>query len=297
MNLSRNIFSIFTASLLFTVFASAQGNVKYYYDGLGRLIAKEVWIDGQKIIQSYTYLGDTNQILLAKKGNGSVITYIDGNYENEHLAQVENGVGKTYITDSQGSVLNGVPGGASKSFGLMGEVNGNVQINSNSDPVMYGWQGMPYNAESGMWNNRARQYDPITGRFVGQDPSGIDGGLNLYGSRLNNPLKYFDPTGNGPLLAGLCVLGAAGTLVAGGVVHYGEAIDRRLALESALEKIDIQLSDKDCPNPKELKKKKDALLTMYRIDLGLQTAEGALQIGLLGTIGTYCSLALIAPTP
>lgn len=187
-----------TGGVLLISSAKAADNVAYYYDPLGRLIAKKATVDGQTFTQSYLYLGTTNQILQAKKGDGTIITYLDGNDENEHLAQGENGVFKGYITDHQGSVLNGEPSGASHRFGLFGEVDANVPMSPTSDPVMYGWQGLPYNPESGTWNNQARQYDPSTGTFTSQDPIGVAGGLNLYGSRKNNPLINSDPDGLRP---------------------------------------------------------------------------------------------------
>lgn len=277
--------------------ALADTSEQIFYDAFGRPVAKRITVNGQTFTQSYLYLADTNQILQAKKGDGTIVTYLDGNNENEHLGQVENGVAKAYVTDHLGSVLNGDPAGPWHSFGLFGEVNANVQISPTSDPVMYGWQGLQYDAAMGQWNNRARMYHQNIGTFTSQDPSGIDGGLNLYGSRLNNPLKYLDPTGNGPILAGLCVLGATGTIVAGGVAHVGEAAERRLAYETEVSKIDEQLSSDSCPNPNELKQKKEALQRQYKIAVGLQATEGLLQAGLLGGIATYCALPLIAPTP
>ena len=42
---------------------------------------------------------------------------------------------------------------------------------------------------------RARAYDPGTGRFLQPDPSGIDGGLNLYSYASNDPINRVDLTG------------------------------------------------------------------------------------------------------
>lgn len=38
------------------------------------------------------------------------------------------------------------------------------------------------------------------GRWIGKDPIGIEGGLNLYGYSLNNPIAFFDNSGKNPLL-------------------------------------------------------------------------------------------------
>ena len=42
---------------------------------------------------------------------------------------------------------------------------------------------------------RDRYYDPETGRYVTSDPIGLGGGINTFGYAYQNPLVYFDPTG------------------------------------------------------------------------------------------------------
>ena len=42
---------------------------------------------------------------------------------------------------------------------------------------------------------RARYYDPQTGRFLREDPSGFTGGINLYAYTMNSPTGWSDPTG------------------------------------------------------------------------------------------------------
>jgi RHS repeat-associated protein len=93
-------------------------------------------------------------------------------------------------------VLNSEAAGSNHSFGLMGEVATPPTISASSNPVMYGWQGLNYMPESGDWDNGARRYRPGVGIFGSQDPSG---GLNLYTSRNNNPLRYVDLDGRDAL--------------------------------------------------------------------------------------------------
>jgi len=42
---------------------------------------------------------------------------------------------------------------------------------------------------------RARYYDPVRSRFVGEDPIGVVGGDNAYTYAKENPLAYTDPLG------------------------------------------------------------------------------------------------------
>lgn len=84
----------------------------------------------------------------------------------------------------------------SQQYGLFGEISNPPALSRTSDPVMYGWQGLSYDAATGNWDNRARQYDQNSGRFMSQDPLGLDGDeVNLYRSRKNNPLLYVDQDG------------------------------------------------------------------------------------------------------
>jgi uncharacterized protein RhaS with RHS repeats len=59
-------------------------------------------------------------------------------------------------------------------------------------------------------------YDPQTGRFMNQDPLGLKGGLNLYRYSRNNPLVYFDPSGQNALG---CTL--AGALIGVSIIYGG----------------------------------------------------------------------------
>jgi RHS repeat-associated protein len=77
----------------------------------------------------------------------------------------------------------------------------------------YLWQGREYSWKTGLYCFRARWYDPITGRWLSNDPIGINGGLNQYVFCANNPVNCGDPNGRNPvaLLAGL--VGAVGGAV------------------------------------------------------------------------------------
>jgi RHS repeat-associated protein len=56
-------------------------------------------------------------------------------------------------------------------------------------------QGQQLDAETGLFYNRYRYYDPAGGRYVTQDPIGLLGGANLYGYVGGDPLFYVDPHG------------------------------------------------------------------------------------------------------
>ncbi|MND75926.1 putative deoxyribonuclease RhsC [compost metagenome] len=60
------------------------------------------------------------------------------------------------------------------------------------------FQGQYFDSESGLNYNVFRYYDPELGRFIGQDPIGLQGGDNLY-RYSPNPIKWVDPLGLMPL--------------------------------------------------------------------------------------------------
>ncbi|WP_125317157.1 RHS element core protein [Escherichia albertii] len=56
----------------------------------------------------------------------------------------------------------------------------------------YRLSGQQYDEESGLYYNRNRYYDPLQGRYITQDPIGLEGGWNLYQYPLN-PTTKIDP--------------------------------------------------------------------------------------------------------
>lgn len=59
------------------------------------------------------------------------------------------------------------------------------------------FQGQYYDTEKGLYHNRFRYYEPGVGRFVTQDPIGLEGGVNLY-QYASNPVQWVDPLGLAP---------------------------------------------------------------------------------------------------
>ncbi|MFJ5539862.1 RHS repeat-associated core domain-containing protein [Vreelandella titanicae] len=67
-----------------------------------------------------------------------------------------------------------------------------------TQPIRF--QGQWHDEESGLYYNRHRYYDPQQGRYISQDPIGLQGGTNLYGY-VTNPTGAVDPLGLNPAAA------------------------------------------------------------------------------------------------
>jgi RHS repeat-associated protein len=95
---------------------------------------------------------------------------------------------------------------------LMGTAYGNPEF------ISYRYTGQEFDAELGLYNYRARFYDPRLGRFYATDPKGQFASPYLYAG--NNPIIYVDPDGQ---LAWWGWLGIALAVVAVGVVTIATA--------------------------------------------------------------------------
>ena len=78
-------------------------------------------------------------------------------------------------------------------------VYGEVAVEDANHPNPYMFAGVRYDIEIGLYYNRARYYNPFTGRFLQTDPVGYEGNINWYNYCSNNPLNLTDPLGLFPV--------------------------------------------------------------------------------------------------
>jgi len=168
----------------------------YEYDYQGRRVRKTVY-GSPNVITKYCYDGD--QVIAECNESGALLRkFIYGPGIDEPICMIAvNGETETvyyYHFDGLGSVVALSDPNAEiveqYSYGVFGEPDATSAIDN---PYMF--TGRSYDSETGLYYYRARYYDFANGRFLGPDPIGYKGGLNLYAYVRNNPLKYRDPFG------------------------------------------------------------------------------------------------------
>ncbi|TWT75097.1 putative deoxyribonuclease RhsB [Allorhodopirellula solitaria] len=81
------------------------------------------------------------------------------------------------------------------------DASGSTISSSHADAIdeLFGYTGRDWDADAGLQNNRARWYDPATGRWLSNDPIGFAAGdANLYRYVGNGPTTKTDPSGLQP---------------------------------------------------------------------------------------------------
>jgi RHS repeat-associated protein len=174
--LGRRVWTASAGVTNFFVYDGAQ--VVADVDAAGNMLRSYVWGPGiDNLLSMTTYGGTTSTYYAIKDHLGSVLALVDGT----------GAVAESYRYDAWGRVLE-----VRDAAGLLSFVGGQW-----SSPLgnRYLWQGREYSWPTGLYNFRARWCDPVTGRWLSNDPIGISGGLNQYVAFENNPVNFRDWSG------------------------------------------------------------------------------------------------------
>ena len=188
----------------------------YVYDGVDRRVTKTV---GSTVTN---FLNDGEDEIAEYGPTGTVLRrFVPGRAINDPIAY-DNCVGATapnctgtvavsfFATDHHGSVVamsessgNPATGGADGPFTY--DVYGVSPSNMGGVPFRY--VGMYYDAETGLYYDRARYYSPALGRFIQDDALLYKDDLDLYTYVGNDPTDRTDPSGKCPECIGALIGG------------------------------------------------------------------------------------------
>ncbi len=173
----------------------------YQYDSLGRRVAKQSGFNHEpERNEQKTFLWQGLRMLREETpGQSSLYVYEPGSYAP--LARVDQREGEKentlyyFHTDQIGTPLEmtDIEGqivwqATYKAWGALEK----LEVDEVEQSLRF--QGQYFDDETGLHYNTFRYYDPEVGRFITQDPIGLDGGANLY-QYASNAIKWIDPLG------------------------------------------------------------------------------------------------------
>ncbi|MDE2154809.1 MAG: RHS repeat protein [Xanthomonadaceae bacterium] len=201
--------------------AAAQRNgqtvATYTYNALGQRLGKEATLP-QHLTERYAY--DEAGRLIGEYG-----TLFSGKHPRKKPSKKDIAISRTYVwlgslpvavidntingsaTDSTVNYVTADPLGTPRavtdgtgaliwSWAYQGNPFGEQLPTSATGYVLnLRYPGQYFDAETGLMQNGARDYDSASGRFGQADPTGLNGGINPYVYGLNSPLSYIDPSG------------------------------------------------------------------------------------------------------
>jgi RHS repeat-associated protein len=166
------------------------GTVTFKYDPLGRRIYK------QSPSATSIFLYDGDNLTETTNAGGTEITANAQGLNIDELLAIKGSSGTDYYeADGLGSVtsLTAPAGTVAESYAY--DSFGNTMSSSGSLANSFRYTAREFDAETGLYYNRARYYDPSGGRFLSEDPVGFRGSVDFYAYVENDPVRHRDPSG------------------------------------------------------------------------------------------------------
>jgi len=123
-------------------------------------------------VSRYTETLNTDEPLSELRSDAATYYHQDGLGSVTTLSSAAGSLANTYVFDS---------------FGKLNSSTGSLV-----NPFRY--TAREFDQETGIYEYRARYYDPQTGRFISEDPVEFQGGADFYAYVANNPINYIDPS-------------------------------------------------------------------------------------------------------
>jgi RHS repeat-associated protein len=189
--------------------------VCFEYDALGRRTAKTyngtitrwVW-DGNTPLHEWNYpvkerpktiVDEFGEVIKDKtEPADAIISWIFDEGSLKPCAKLDGQNNHSIITDYLGTPVEMYDSGGGQRWNVEYDIYGKIRKqdvgHSNDCPFRY--QGQYEDAETGLYYNRFRYYNPDEGIYISQDPVRLKGGMNLY-SYVYNVNACIDPFGLG----------------------------------------------------------------------------------------------------
>jgi RHS repeat-associated protein len=158
------------------------------YDGLGRRKSKTIggtttgfWHDGADMLAELSGTTPTAIYIRSLGIDETFIRKLTGGDEFFQADALENSVTLTNAAGTAQTTYTYEPFGATTQSGT-----------SSSNTVQY--TGREHDLIN-LYYYRARYYSEISGRFIGEDPIGLSGGINRYAYAVLSPINFSDPFG------------------------------------------------------------------------------------------------------
>jgi RHS repeat-associated protein len=167
------------------------GTVNFKYDPFGRRIEKA----SPAGTTVYGYDGDN--VVQELDGSGLVIArYTQGTGVDEPLAMTQGLTTSYFHADGLGSITSLTNSAGNLAASYVYDSFGNLTASTGTITNPFQYTGREFDSETGLYYYRARYYDPMSGRFLSEDPLRfVDVGSNLYAYVGNSPTNLVDPSG------------------------------------------------------------------------------------------------------
>ncbi|WP_282561162.1 RHS repeat-associated core domain-containing protein [Motilimonas sp. E26] len=159
-----------------------QDTYLYYYSTAGQLLETQYYQGATQVwSKQIIWLGSLPLAQVTQNATGSEIVYLHADHLNtpRKATNEQQQVVWQWSSDAYGN-------GAAHE-----DVDGDQQLTQ----IDLRFPGQLFDAESGLYYNYYRYYDPKTGRYITSDPIGLNGGMNTFAYVDGNPVSYIDPYG------------------------------------------------------------------------------------------------------
>jgi RHS repeat-associated protein len=142
----------------------------------------------------YLYDGSNSMEEVDHAGN-VLARYTQGTNADEPLAELRSSSTSYYEADGLGSITSLSSSSGTTAATYAYDSFGQLTASTGSIVNPFQYTAREFDQETGIYEYRARYYDPTVGRFVGEDPLAFNGGTNFYVYVENSPLNFADPLG------------------------------------------------------------------------------------------------------